>query len=208
MKKTFIILIALTLVLAMATMVRGNDLADRKIYVDPGHGGKDSGAVGPTGLQEKDVNLRVATVLKNCLKEYGKASVRMSRTNDSYVSLVDRATDANKWGADRFISIHHNSGTTSVNGTETYSYSNSGNGADLRDKVQSQLIKWGNLTDRGGKTNPDLVVLKKTKMAAILTEASFISNQAEEARLRDNGYTWREGYHIYKGICDHYNTHY
>ncbi|MGD8400294.1 MAG: N-acetylmuramoyl-L-alanine amidase [Bacillota bacterium] len=106
------------------------------------------------------------------------------------------------------FSIHHNSGSASVNGTETYSYSNSGDGANLRNKVQSQLIKWGRLTDRGGKTNPNLVVLKRTKMPAILTEASFISNQAEEARLRDNGYTWREGYHIYKGICDHYNTHY
>lgn len=207
MKK--ISLLVLVLVLAFAVSVSAGDLYGKKIYVDPGHGGSDAGAVGPTNLYEKDVNLRVATVLKNCLVEYGRATVRMSRTGDTYVSLSGRASDANSWGADRFISVHHNGAAdSSVNGTETFCYtSGSSNSFDLRNKVHSQLLAWGGLNDRGAKT-AGFHVLKYTNMPAILTEASFISNPAEEARLRDANYTWREGYYIYKGICDHYGVSY
>jgi len=208
MKRLMCLLVVLVLVFSVAINTFGAGLSGKKIYVDPGHGGSDPGAVGPTGLKEKDVNLRVGTVLKNCLIEYGGATVRMSRTGDKYVSLDARANDANNWGAARFISIHHNSSSDrSVNGTETYSYPGSVTGADLRDKVQKQLVAWGGLRNRGGKT-ANFLVLRKTTMPAILTEASFISNPSEEARLRDPGYTWRQGYYIYKGICDHYKVSY
>lgn len=209
MKKLMIVFMTMVLLVLLATAsFAANGLAGKKIYVDPGHGGSDSGAVGPTGLKEKDVNLRVGTVLKNCLKEYGGATVRMSRTGDSSRSLSYRATDANNWGAYRFISVHHNSySSPSVNGTETYSWANSGNGADLRDKVQKQLLAWGHLPNRGAKT-ANFYVLRNTTMSAILTEASFISNPSEEARLRDASYTWREGYYIYRGVCDHYGVAY
>lgn len=208
MKKLMSLLVVFILVFSVAINTFGAGLSGKKIYIDPGHGGSDPGAVGPTGLQEKAVNLRVGTVLKNCLVEYGGATVRMSRTGDTYVSLDARAADANKWGADRFISIHHNASTnSSVNGTETYSYPGSTIGADLRDKVQKQLLAWGGLNNRGGKT-ANFAVLRKTNMPAILTEASFITNPAEEKRLRDANYTWRQGYYIYKGICDHYKVGY
>lgn len=208
-KKILVGLITVILILSLAGMaLAANGLAGKKIYVDPGHGGDDPGAVGANGLKEKTVNLRVATVLKNCLVEYGGATVRMSRTTDKTVSLSARVTDANNWGAARFISIHHNSSSDrSVNGTETYSYRSSGTGADLRNKVHAQLLKWGKLKDRGVKTE-NFYVLKYTNMPAILTEASFISNKAEEARLRDDDYTWRQGYYIYKGVCDHYSVAY
>jgi N-acetylmuramoyl-L-alanine amidase len=208
MKRLMCLLVVLVLVFSVVINTYGAGLSGKKIYVDPGHGGSDPGAVGPTGLKEKDVNLRVGTVLKNCLIEYGGATVRMSRTSDKSVSLDGRANDANSWGADRFISIHHNSfSDRSVNGTETYSYPGSVNGADLRDKVQKQLVAWGGLKNRGGKT-ANYAVLKNTTMPAILTEASFISNPSEETRLRDPNYTWRQGYYIYKGICDHYKVKY
>ncbi|MCK4259716.1 MAG: N-acetylmuramoyl-L-alanine amidase [Halanaerobiales bacterium] len=207
MKKVFFVTFVMVLVLSISVFAGG--LSGTKIYVDPGHGGSDAGAVGPTGLRESDVNLRVGTVLKNCLIEYGGATVRMSRTTDVYLSLSGRTSDANAWGANRFISLHHNAySDPSVNGTETYCYTyGSSNSFDLRDKVQAQLLTWGGLTNRGAKT-ASFYVIKYTNMPAILTEASFISNPSEEARLRDANYTWRQGYYIYKGICDHYAVGY
>lgn len=197
--------LALVTIALVAMVTAAAPLTGVKIYVDPGHGGTDSGAVGPTGLQEKDVNLRVATVVRNALVEYGGATVRMSRTGDQTVSLTQRTNDANAWGAHRFVSIHHNaSGTASVNGTETYSHPlGSASSHDLRNKVHAQLLAWGGLANRGTKT-ADFHVLRESNMPAILTEASFITNPYEEARLRDLNYTWRQGYYIYKGICDHY----
>ena len=208
MKKVVFLSILLVLVLSFSAFAAGG-LAGKKIYVDPGHGGTDGGAVGPTGLKEADVNLRVGTVLKNCLIEYGGATVRMSRTGNTTLSLSYRTTDANNWGAHRFISVHHNAASDrSVNGTETYCYgSGSSNSFDLRNKVHAQLIAWGGLNNRGVKT-ANFYVLVNTNMPAILTEASFISNAAEEARLRDANYTWRQGYYIYRGVCDHYGVSY
>jgi N-acetylmuramoyl-L-alanine amidase len=207
-KKAILFSLLVVLALSVSAFASGG-LVGQKIYVDPGHGGTAPGAVGPTGLKESDVNLRVGTVLKNCLIEYGGATVRMSRTDDSTLSLDYRTTDANNWGASRFISVHHNASTdASVNGTETYCYYyGSTNSFDLRDKVQAQLLAWGGLTNRGAQT-AGFYVIKYTSMPAILTEASFISNPAEEARLRDANYTWREGYYIYKGVCDHYGVSY
>lgn len=209
MKKLMIVFLTMVLLVSLVNAAfAANGLVGKKIYVDPGHGGRDSGAVGPKGLKEKDVNLRVGTVLKNCLKEYGGAIVRMSRTGDSTRSLSYRTNDANNWGAYRFISVHHNAcGNPSVNGTETYSLANRGNGADLRNKVQKQLLAWGHLPNRGAQT-ANFYVLRNTTMSAILTEASFISNPSEEARLRDATYTWREGYYIYRGVCNHYGVAY
>jgi N-acetylmuramoyl-L-alanine amidase len=208
MKKVVVLAVLLVLAVSFSAFA-GGGLVGKKIYVDPGHGGTDGGAVGPTGLTEASVNLRVGTVLKDCLIQYGGATVRMSRTSNTTVSLSARTTDANNWGASRFISIHHNaSADRSVNGTETFAYLYaSSNSLDLRNKVQTQLIAWGGLYNRGAKT-ADYHVLRETTMPAILTEASFISNAAEESRLRNSDYTWRQGYYIYKGVCDHYGVSY
>lgn len=209
MKKGLIAVMAIILMVSTASLAwAASDLSGKKIYVDPGHGGTDSGAVGLNGLKEKDVNLKVATALKNCLTEYGNATVKMSRTGDTTVSLSSRVTDANNWGANRFISVHHNASTNrSFNSTATYSYTATGTSANLSAKVQAQLVKWGGLTNYGTQT-ANYYVLKYTNMPSILTEASFISNPAEEARLRDSAYLWREGYSIYKGVADHYGVGY
>lgn len=182
-------------------------LTGKKICVDPGHGGSDPGAVGPTGLQEKNVNLRVATVFKNCLVEYGSASVLMTRTSDVYVSLDKRCQIANNWGAHRFVSVHFNSSSDrSVNGTETFYYTyGSSTSKSLATCLQNRLVQALGLTNRGVKT-ASYYVLKYTNMPASLTESSFISNPYEEARLKDASYTWRIGYYHYVGVCDHYGV--
>ncbi|MGE5572880.1 MAG: N-acetylmuramoyl-L-alanine amidase family protein [Bacteroidota bacterium] len=183
------------------------ELQGVKIFIDPGHGGPEPGAIGPSGLREADVNLRVATALRNCLVEYGGAVVKMSRTGNVDVSLADRVAAANYWGADRFVSVHHNASyNRSYNATETYAYTGADWVAlDLRNKVQRRLVAGLGLPDGGART-AGFYVLRNTWMPSILTEASYISNPYEEARLKDPGYTWREGYYIYLGITDHYGV--
>ena len=100
MKKSLFILSILFFSLLTAdvkTIAAGQPLSGVKVAVDAGHGGWDPGAVGPGGLTEQEVNLRVAQALRNCLQEYGGATVKMTRTNNSYVSLSSRATQANSW---------------------------------------------------------------------------------------------------------------
>lgn len=77
-----------------------------KVFIDPGHGGSDSGAVA-FGLVEKEINLIVAKELKKLLLNAG-FEVKLSRETDAYVGLRERANMANEWNADIVISIHHN----------------------------------------------------------------------------------------------------
>jgi N-acetylmuramoyl-L-alanine amidase len=190
----------------LSVFANGN-LAGVKIFVDPGHGGPDPGAVGLSGLRESDVNLRVGHVLANCLREYGGVEVMMSRTGDIDVSLDERVRAANNWGADRFISVHHNASVNrDYNATETYAYYYAQETAfDMQKKVHNRLLEGLGLPD-GETRTAGFYVLRYTSMPAILTEASYISNPYEEARLRDMGYTWREGYYIYLGIADHFQA--
>ncbi|HHZ19542.1 MAG TPA: N-acetylmuramoyl-L-alanine amidase [Firmicutes bacterium] len=197
--------ILLTLLATMPTAVlAAAPLAGKKFVVDAGHGGWDPGAKGPTGLTEKSVNLRVATSLRNILTEYGGATVKLTRTDDRFLTLKQRAQIANNWGADRFISIHHNGSTNKwANGTEVYSHTrNNKTSNDLRNKVQARLVKTTKLPNFGAKT-ANFAVLRQTWMPAILTEASFITNPYEEARLKNPEYVWRQAYAIYQGIVDH-----
>jgi len=81
-----------------------------KLFLDPGHGGKDPGAEG-NGLEEKDITLEIAKQIQDILtNHYQNVSVKMSRTTDKFVSLEERTDAANSWGATFFLSIHINSG--------------------------------------------------------------------------------------------------
>jgi N-acetylmuramoyl-L-alanine amidase len=93
----------------------------RRIMIDAGHGGKDSGAVGRRGTMEKDVNLRVARELAKLLKEDGVFEVLLTRGEDTFVPLADRSRIANEADADLFISIHCNGSPNSgESGYEVY----------------------------------------------------------------------------------------
>ena len=105
-----------------------------KVFIDAGHGDTDPGAVG-NGLNEKDVVLNIAKKLGALLNGRG-ISIKYSRTNDTYLSLEDRARLANAWGADLFVSIHANSATSSVRGTECYTHPTA-NTATTRDSFIS-----------------------------------------------------------------------
>ena len=116
---------------AMASAVKSSDddlplsaqmgLKVHRVVIDAGHGGHDTGAVGPTGVKEKEVTLAVAKKLAEKLKAQG-LEVFMTRTTDRFVSLENRAAFANEQHADLFISVHCNAATQrNLHGVETYS---------------------------------------------------------------------------------------
>jgi N-acetylmuramoyl-L-alanine amidase len=98
----------------------------QKVVVDPGHGGKDPGAVGPTGLREKDINLEIAFMLKAILEQDYNLIVVMTRSDDTFIPLGERTRIANQEAADIFISIHCNAAPRkkvklkTMRGSETY----------------------------------------------------------------------------------------
>jgi N-acetylmuramoyl-L-alanine amidase len=95
--------------------------AIHRIVIDPGHGGKDPGAVGPHGIEEKTMNLQIAQMLAEALRERYNYEVLLTRTDDTFIPLERRASLANRQNADLFISIHCNASLSSkLKGFEVY----------------------------------------------------------------------------------------
>jgi len=154
-----------------------------RIVLDPGHGGKDPGAVGH-GLQEAEINLRLAKCLAVELRS--KHTVIMTRSVDEYLSLAQRCKISNNNNADLFVSLHCNAATNpNANGIETLCYSLSGRGYNYALKVQKSLVGGTGLVSRGVKARPDLYVLKHTKAPAILIELGFITNKKDAEWLKN-----------------------
>lgn len=156
-----------------------------KIFIDPGHGGTDSGAVG-NGIQEKNVTLQIGLRIRDILeREYSNVSVRMSRTGDTTVSLNQRSNAANSWGADFLYSVHVNSGGGV--GYEDYIYSrlsSSSRTAQMQRSIHSEITARNNMNDRGMK-KADFHMLRETNMDAVLTENGFIDNAGDAAKMKD-----------------------
>ena len=103
------------------TLTRALGLKIGKIVIDPGHGGHDTGTIGPTGLEEKDLVLDVSLRLAKLLRDEASADVILTRSTDTFIPLEERTAIANEKGADLFISIHANSSRDkSARGIETY----------------------------------------------------------------------------------------
>jgi N-acetylmuramoyl-L-alanine amidase len=103
------------------TLTRMLGLKIGRIVLDPGHGGYDTGSIGPSGLLEKDLVLQVAIELRKLLQEKLGAEVFLTRSDDTFISLEERTAIANKHKADLFLSIHANSSTSrNTSGVETY----------------------------------------------------------------------------------------
>jgi N-acetylmuramoyl-L-alanine amidase len=163
-----------------------------KLYIDPGHGGNDPGATA-NGLQEKDLTLDIATRIRNILaNEYDKVAVKMSRSNDTYLTLSQRTDEANAWNADYFLSVHVNAFNGSANGYEDYIYDELSNGsrtADIQKIMHDEVMKVNDLYDRGAK-KANFHVLRESAMSSLLTENGFIDNDHDAAKLSDSN--WRE----------------
>jgi N-acetylmuramoyl-L-alanine amidase len=159
------------------------------IVIDPGHGGGAPGASG-NSLVEKVVVLDVARRFRDLLLADdadpaggGQWAVKMTRSDDTAVSLTARSAYANSLGASRFMSIHGNGfGDTSANGIETFSLSEGTPGAALRNLVQGEMISAWGLRDRGSKV-ANYAVLRETAMPAVLHELAFITNVTDAKKL-------------------------
>jgi len=166
---------------------------DIVIIIDPGHGGKDPGAVAKDGTREKDLNLDVAKRLNEKLLNLG-FKTKMTRTEDVYVSLQERAVLANTNFADFYLSIHFNAFNEKTQGIETLYYPNtpteiySINNKDVASIFHKEVTSKVNTTSRGITQRPGLYVLNKTKMPAILTELGFMTNPQELKQMKTAEY--------------------
>jgi len=168
------------------------------IMIDPGHSGTDPGAVGPSGVKEKDINLLVAERLHLLMAESG-IEAYMTRIGDVEVPLAKRTELANSINADYFISIHANAATSpTAHGTETYYYYGSEEGRKLAEAVQAELVAATGLADRGIKES-GFYVLRATAMPAILVELAFLSNPEEERLLATSAFQEKCARAIWEG---------
>ena len=150
----------------------------RTIVVDPGHGGHDVGAVGPSGLQEKELALDIARRVAALLQEELGVRVVLTRARDQFVGLRERTTLANRERADLFLSIHVNaSPAAAATGTETYFLSNEAtDGAARRAaEYENRLIA----TDTGPKSGAPEVV------RSILWDLAQSDFQQESSRVAE-----------------------
>ena len=162
-----------------------------RVCLDPGHGGNaansgDPGAIGPGGLREAYVNLALTYRVKELLEPAGLA-VLLTREADSDVGLYERAALANDANADAFVSIHCNASDSPASGVETYCLALGGPAGKLASLIQARVVQATGAINRGVKT-ANFAVLRETNMPAALVEVGFISNPAEEARLKDASY--------------------
>lgn len=192
-----------------------------RIMLDPGHGGEDSGAVGASpDAVEKDIVLALALHMRELLAETG-VDVRLTRENDRYVALDERADLANRWGADLFVSLHLNSSRNArAAGIETYVIPAAGfpstaegskidgpypgNSHDAENTrlayfVHKGLIFQTKASDRGIR-RARFEVLRKTRCPALLAECGFISNKDESWLLRKEDYRHKVAQGLVSGI--------
>ena len=197
----------------------------KTIFLDPGHGGHDSGAA-DGGYLEKNINLSVAKKVKSILTGRGY-TVIMSREDDTYLDLYERAGKANQLNADIFVSIHTNSAGKSsspVNGIESYYYEYdpeypSKINVDMHNNpervsrsitltkiIQEKLISYTGATNRG-VDGASFAVIRESKMPATLIELGFITNNNERQKLVSNSYQDTLARAIADGIVE-YLKHY
>lgn len=165
------------------------------IMLDAGHGGEDPGAV-YKGRQEKDDNLRLAMAVGDILKKNG-INVLYTRTGDVYQTPFEKARLANQAGVDYFISFHRNSSPedNQYNGAEVLVYDKSGIKYQMAQNILGALGEIG-FREIGVNARPGLVVLRRTKMPALMIETGFI-NSDEDNNLFDSKFQ-----EIAQGIAD------
>ncbi|TCS80390.1 N-acetylmuramoyl-L-alanine amidase [Tepidibacillus fermentans] len=158
-----------------------------KIFIDAGHGGNDPGAVG-NGIQEKNITLKLATMLRDFLIKNYVCEVKMTREADVFVELSQRDNIANNWKADYFISLHVNAGGGQGFESHIYNGTVSAKTIAMQNVIHGEVmsyLKQFNITDRGKKRS-NFSVVRETKMPAILTENLFIDNSREAGLLKDD----------------------
>lgn len=173
----------------------------KKVYIGVGHGGSDPGAVA-NGIKEKDVNLDVALACYSFLVKHG-VSVKISRTKDTEVWIEKRVKEANAFGADLAVDIHHNAG--GGDGAEVYHTKYLGKGATLANNILKEMQLIGqNSRDAKIKKNSSgndyFSFIRDTTMPAVLCECAFLDNKTDVKIIDTKAERVKMGEAIAKGI--------
>lgn len=154
-----------------------------KVALDPGHGGIDPGAVGgETGLLEKEINLNLARELGRLLEARG-LEVLLTRHDDRFVSLPDRAALINSSGADLVVSLHVNSsGNREASYLSSHVFKQESQGAEVGKVLLDHLARFTGWPNGGVRVN-NFFILRETRPPAVLLEVGFISNPEQEKFL-------------------------
>jgi len=190
-------------------------LYGKKIFLDPGHGGKgkkDTFRIGPNGITEESVNLKVALLLRDLLKATG-AIVKMSRDKDIDISLESRINLADKFQPDLLISLHHNGSirrfdgvnypTVLIWGTKEFRPASFQIAKYLLNELEKVIGKKGSvISDYAIFTESGTRLLRKTKKLCpgILGEAGFFSDWKQSIRLKDKMYLFEEAKAYFNAI--------
>lgn len=175
-------------------------LENLTIVIDPGHGGKDPGAV-RNNLKEKDINLEISKKVKSKLKKLG-ADVYLTREKDEYKGLYERVDFAKEKNADIFISIHQNSYLDRKNenkkeGTSAFYYNKES--YNLADEIKNAIVKRTKLKDDG--TNlASLAVIRTADPVSVLIECGYIANKKESEKLSDSNFQKKLARAIVSGV--------
>jgi N-acetylmuramoyl-L-alanine amidase len=176
-----------------------------KIVIDPGHGGKDTGAISYTGKYEKNFNLTIAKKISQLLAKDERIKVTLTRTKDVFIGLDERVNLANEMGADLFVSIHGNQYVkSSTKGVETY--------FTRDDSRQLALILHRAVLQSTGFLDRDVRrdyfrVTRNTTMPAVLLELGYLSNRTDEATLFRNSIQDKIASNLSKAIIKFIDTY-
>ncbi|MBW2002991.1 MAG: N-acetylmuramoyl-L-alanine amidase [Deltaproteobacteria bacterium] len=182
----------------------------KKIFIDIGHGGKEPGALAVDGTEEKWINLKVGKYLIPFLRQFFE--VKASRETDKYLSLRERADMANEWGADVFISIHHNASLSQAKGAELIHtiWTDKSQGDEIAEMIAEEFKAIGQnirrIFSKENSTGEDWYgVVRYTKMPAIITEFAFIDNPEDYKKIDEPADCEAEAKAIYKALCKYYD---
>ena len=172
----------------------------KKVYIDPGHGGYDNGAV--KYVTEDKVNLVMALACRDYLVAHG-VDVKMSRTTDTGTSITTMANAANAWGADLVVSVNNNAG--GGDGFEAYCSINGGTGRTLAKNIEAEVKKIGQ-NSRGVKTKKNssgkdyFGMIRLTDAPCVILEGAFVDNSADAAQIDTTAEQQAFGYAYARGI--------
>lgn len=171
------------------------------VVIDPGHGGKDSGAPGLGGLLEKDVVLPIGTKLARILEQNG-VQVVLTRDADFFVELQGRVDIAKRVNATVFVSIHANSvdNRPDVNGLEVYYYDS---GYGLAETVRQTILENISTLNNRGTRKARFYVLRKNSMPAILVETGYMTGREDNPRLGSSDYQTRMAEGVARGVLNY-----
>ncbi len=186
------------------------ELYDQIIVVDPGHGGKDPGAI-DNDLWEKHVNLTITEYLKELFDVDDTVQVYYTRLIDEYPALQERVDLANEVEADVFLSIHNNAYNPSYTGTETLYFPSQASSTltsyGLASIMQQAIIAGTGNNDRGLKDRENLFVLRHTEMPAVIVEIGYLTNTNDSTKLKEEAYLRLVAKALYDGVKTVFTTY-